>query len=97
MRTNDAAFMCCPVCIRMPHIKAYNDGSIVAFCKGSGFHRHRKVWAYVVRNVATTNNKAERRITIEQLAGKWNMINFSEVRFLFQLDGMPFWERNKNV
>lgn len=94
-RTDDSAFFGCPVCFRKPYIEIYNNGSMTAFCKGYGIHRHREVKAYALRNIATEGNKQEQGDTLAILLKRWNRIHFSEVRFLFEINGLPFWERGK--
>lgn len=81
--------------MKPPFLKVYNDGCITAYCKGHGFHRHGEVKAYALRNIAAEGNKQEQGDTLAILLKRWNRIHFSEARFLFDINGLPFWERGK--
>lgn len=83
-RTCDAAFFECPICGKNPYVETYDMHVAWAFCKGHGFHRHKKVHAVVVCEQPSK--------TLERLAEEWNQKWFEDARFLFNVNGNPFGE-----
>ena len=47
-RTHDIGFNECPICGKMPYVETHGVSVAWAFCKGYGFHRHKKVRTNVV-------------------------------------------------
>ena len=83
-RTCDALFSDCPICGKAPYVKTYELNAALAFCKGHGFHRHKKVWVFIPYERPSK--------LLERLAEKWNQMWFEEARFLFNPNGDPFKE-----
>ena len=81
-RTCDVVFFECPICGRMPHVETYDVISGQAFCKGHGFHRHKKVHVFVQFEYPSK--------LLKTLSEKWNQLQFCEARFLFHTNGNPF-------
>lgn len=87
-RTHDVAFDVCPICGKPPYVQTFDTTVALAFCKGHGFHRHKKVQVLV---------PCERPgKLIERLAEEWNQMWFEEARFLFFPNGNPFKEDVKD-
>ena len=83
-RTHDVAFFECPICGKQPYVYTYDTTAAHAFCKGHGFHRHKKVHAFVPYERPGK--------LLKRLAQKWNQLQFEEARFLFHTNGNPFKE-----
>ena len=87
-RTCDAAFFECPICGKKPYVETYDVNVAWAFCKGHGFHRHKKVHVFVQYEQPSK--------LLERLARKWNQMWYEQARFLFYFNGNPFKEDAKN-
>ena len=83
-RTRDVAFLECPICGKPPYVNTYDVNVAWAFCKGYGFHRHKKVNAFVPYEQPSK--------LLKRLAQEWNQLGFVEARFLFYTNGNPFKE-----
>ena len=42
-RSHDAAFFECPICGKQPYVETFKLNYALAYCKGYGFHKHKKV------------------------------------------------------
>lgn len=81
-RTCDVAFFECPICGKKPYVETYDVTAAWAFCKGYGFHRHKKVHVFVACEQPSK--------LLKTLAEEWNQKWFEDARFLFF--GNPFKE-----
>lgn len=81
-RTHDAAFFECPICEKKPYVDIYGINSATAYCKGHGFHRHKKVSVFIKHEQPSK--------LLKKLAISWNSMGFEESRFLFNQNGNPF-------
>ena len=81
-RTRDVAFLGCPICGKQPYVDIYDVTVSWAFCKGHGFHRHKKVCVFVPHEQPSN--------LLKRLAQEWNQLGFRESRFLFYTNGNPF-------
>lgn len=88
-RTRDVGFFECPICGRKPYIDTYDVTVAWAFCKGYGFHRHKKVYA-IVQYEPPSN-------LLKRLAQEWNQLGFTQARFLFHAYGKRFNEDAKDT
>ena len=87
-RTSDIAFFACPICGKKPYVNLYGINVGTAYCKGYGFHRHKKVSAFI--------RYAQPSKLLEKLAISWNSMRFEEARYLFDMNGNPF-RNEKNL
>ena len=66
-RTNDIAFIECPLCDKMPYIKKISDHSAKVYCKGGLFNRHKEL--SVSADVLDEDKKdLYRRLTVREAA-----------------------------
>lgn len=84
-RTHDAAFFECPICGKKPYISTYGVNVAWAFCKGYGFHKHKKI--------ETLIPYAQPSILLKKLSEAWNQMLYVEARFLFYQNGFSGLER----
>lgn len=87
-RTCDAAFFECPICGKKPYVDTYDVTAAWAFCKGHGFHRHKKVHAVVSFERPSK--------LLKRLSEEWNQKWFEDARFLFTVNGNPFVEETND-
>lgn len=83
-RTCDVAFFECPICGKKPYVETFDMVAAHAFCKGHGFHRHKKMIVCVPYEQPSK--------LLKRLAEKWNRMLYEEARFLFHTNGNPFKE-----
>ena len=83
-RTRDVAFLECPICEKPPYVDTYDVNAAQAFCKGYGFHRHKKVSVFITYEQPSK--------LLKRLSQEWNQLWYEEARFLFTINGNPFKE-----
>lgn len=86
-RTCDVGFFTCPICGKMPYVNTHDVTVAWVFCKGYGFHRHKKVQVFVPYEHPSK--------LLERLAHEWNQMWYEQARFLFHTNGNPFKESEK--
>lgn len=82
------AFLKCPVCGKKPYVETYDAAFGLAFCKGHGFHRHKKVCAFIPYEQPSK--------LLKSLSLAWNQLQYEQARFLFHVNGNPFKEDVKD-
>ena len=87
-RASDIAFFACPICGKRPYVDLYGINKGTAYCKGYGFHRHKKVSVFI--------RHAQPSKLLEKLSISWNSMGYEEARFLFYMNGNPF-KNEKNL
>ena len=87
-RASDIAFFACPICGKRPYVDLYGINKGTAYCKGYGFHRHKKVSVFI--------RYAQPSKLLEKLSISWNSMGYEEARFLFYMNGNPF-KNEKNL
>ena len=87
-RTNDIGFFECPICEKKPYVSTYGVNTAWAFCKGYGFHKHKKV--HVLISYEQPSN------LFKKLSQLWNQMSYKQARFLFYING-EFYEENDHA
>lgn len=82
-RTHDAAFFECPICGKKPYVQIYELHVAEAYCKGYGFHKHKKV------SVSAYERPTQ---LLNILSHKWDQMHYEQARFVFDKNGNPFKE-----
>lgn len=75
-RTNDIAFMECPLCDKMPYIKKICDHSAKVYCKGGLFNRHKEL------SVSVDVLDEDKKDLYNILSYTWNQLQFNEIKKL---------------
>jgi len=88
-RTCDVAFFECPICGKKPYVNTYDVTVAWAFCKGYGFHRHKKVEVIVPYEQPSK--------LLKRLAQEWNQLMYTEARLLYYTNGHLFNEVAKDI